>query len=41
MKPVFEEPMVDVIELNDKDIVCASGCTMGVGPNETEEDIIP
>ena len=38
MKPVFEEPMVDVIELNDKDIVCASDCTMGAGPYELEMD---
>lgn len=26
MKPVFEEPIVEVIELDDKDIICTSGC---------------
>ena len=26
MKPFFEEPIVEVIELDDKDIICTSGC---------------
>ena len=26
MKPVFEEPIVEVIELNEKDVICTSGC---------------
>ena len=40
MKSFFEEPIVEVIELNDKDIVCTSACTMGVKETETEEDIL-
>lgn len=37
MKPNFEEPIVEIIELNDKDIVCGSGC-YGAGTIITDED---
>lgn len=39
MKPVFEEPIVEVIELDDKDIICTSGCQGGgLGYTIPDED---
>ena len=40
MKPVFEEPIVEVIELNEKDVICTSGCGY-LGSEITDEDPIP
>lgn len=39
MKPVFEEPIVEIIELKDQDIVCASGCGGAFGYELPEQQI--
>ena len=35
MKKFYSEPEIEVVEINNSDIICASGAACGTGGNET------
>ena len=36
---IFEEPIIEIVRFETKDIICVSGCD-GFGGNNTEDDCL-